>query len=47
MSQTTKKVLEEKSVSELVAEIIELKSRLERLESTVVSMKLKMGKKWI
>jgi len=47
MSQTTKKVLEEKSVSELSAEIEELKNRVKCLESTVNSLKLKMGKRWI
>jgi polyhydroxyalkanoate synthesis regulator phasin len=47
MSQTMKKMLEEKNVSELSAEIDELKNRVKRLEENLASMKLKMGKKWV
>jgi uncharacterized protein YlxW (UPF0749 family) len=47
MSQTMKKMLEEKSVSELSAEVEELKNRVKFLEVAVNSLKLKMGKKWV
>ena len=47
MSQTMKKMLEEKNVSELSAEIDELKNRVKSLEENLASMKLKMGKKWV
>jgi tetrahydromethanopterin S-methyltransferase subunit B len=47
MSQTTKGVLKEKSVDELSVEIEELKSRVKCLETTVNSLKLKLGRKWI
>jgi prefoldin subunit 5 len=47
MSQTTKKVSEEKSVRELSAEIEELKNQVEILEANLNSLKMKMGKRWI
>jgi len=47
MSQTIRKVLEEKNVSELSAEIEELKNRVKLLEATVNSLKMKMGRKWV
>jgi prefoldin subunit 5 len=47
MSQTTKKVPEEKSLSELSAEIEELKNRVKLLEANLNSLKMKMGKRWI
>jgi len=47
MGQTIKKVLEEKSVNDLSAEIEELKNRVKCLEATVNSLKLKMGRKWV
>jgi uncharacterized protein YlxW (UPF0749 family) len=47
MSQTMKRMLEEKSVSELSAEIEDLKNRVKLLEASVNSLKLKMGKRWV
>ncbi len=44
MSQKTEK---KESVEELSAQVAELSKRVKNLEEMVVSMKLKLAKKWI
>ncbi|MBS7656676.1 MAG: hypothetical protein QW303_05825 [Nitrososphaerota archaeon] len=47
MTQTIGRVLEEKNMVELFAEIEDLKNRVKHLEAAVNSLKLKMGRKWV